>query len=162
MLRSQIQYRGSRKPRRCPVLPLQLLDTLHTLARPFLELHFRRLVHLPAIHRLPRVNESTLWGVHLYRGPVRLRLSALRVWFTPTSACDRGKVCEQVEGFRADRLSAPANLTALVEAGKFGTKTGSGFLELEPEKLVALIDYRNKAYKKMQELLDELGPSPLA
>jgi len=67
-----------------------------------------------------------------------------------------------LEGHFGERLSAPANLTALVEAGKFGTKTGSGFLELEPEKLVALIDYRNKAYKKMAELLDELGPSPLA
>ncbi|ABS03402.1 3-hydroxybutyryl-CoA dehydrogenase [Kineococcus radiotolerans] len=67
-----------------------------------------------------------------------------------------------LEGHFGERLSAPANLTALVEAGKFGTKTGSGFLELEPEKLAALIDYRNKAYQKMGELLAELGPSPLA
>ncbi|MEZ0166008.1 3-hydroxyacyl-CoA dehydrogenase family protein [Kineococcus sp. LSe6-4] len=67
-----------------------------------------------------------------------------------------------LEGHFGDRMSAPANLTALVEAGKYGTKTGSGFLELEPDKLAELIDYRNKAYRKMQELLDELGPSPLA
>ncbi|WP_432542114.1 3-hydroxyacyl-CoA dehydrogenase family protein [Kineococcus sp. SYSU DK002] len=67
-----------------------------------------------------------------------------------------------LEGHFGERLSAPANLTALVEQGKFGTKTGSGFLELEPEKLAALIDYRNRAYQKMGELLAELGPSPIA
>ena len=67
-----------------------------------------------------------------------------------------------LEGHFGDRMSAPGNLTELVAAGKYGTKTGSGFLELAPEKLAELIDYRNKAYKKMQELLDDLGPSPLA
>ena len=67
-----------------------------------------------------------------------------------------------LEGHFGERLSAPANVTELVEQGKYGTKTGSGFLELDPEKLTALIDYRNKAYRKMAELLEELGPSPLA
>ncbi|MFB9378711.1 3-hydroxyacyl-CoA dehydrogenase family protein [Kineococcus gynurae] len=66
-----------------------------------------------------------------------------------------------LEGHFGERLSAPQNLTDLVAAGKFGTKTGSGFLELEPEKLAELIDYRNRAYKKMAELLEDLGPSPL-
>jgi len=61
-----------------------------------------------------------------------------------------------------ERLSAPKVLTDLVAQGKFGTKTGSGFLELDPDKRDALIAYRNKAYSAMGELLRELGPSPLA
>jgi 3-hydroxybutyryl-CoA dehydrogenase len=61
-----------------------------------------------------------------------------------------------------ERLAAPKVLTDLVAEGKFGTKTGSGFLELEPDKREALIAYRNKAYSGMADLLRELGPSPLA
>ncbi|GAB7189494.1 3-hydroxyacyl-CoA dehydrogenase family protein [Kineococcus sp. NUM-3379] len=67
-----------------------------------------------------------------------------------------------LEGHFGERLSAPANLTELVAQGKYGTKTGEGFLKLDPEKLAALIDYRNKAYRKMAQLLEELGPSPIA
>jgi 3-hydroxybutyryl-CoA dehydrogenase len=61
-----------------------------------------------------------------------------------------------------ERLAAPKVLTDLVAQGKFGTKTGSGFLELDPEKREELIAYRNKAYSAMNDLLTELGPSPLA
>lgn len=59
------------------------------------------------------------------------------------------------------RLAAPQVLLDLVAQGKYGTKTGSGFLELDPEQRDALIDYRNRAYFRMNELLAELGPSPL-
>ena len=89
-------------------------------------------------------------------------------FFGPFAIADMAGLDVYAKGFKVledhfgERLSAPANLTELVAAGKYGTKTGSGFLELAPEKLAALIDYRNKAYKKMQELLDDLGPSPLA
>jgi 3-hydroxybutyryl-CoA dehydrogenase len=72
---------------------------------------------------------------------------------------DSFKTLEQAFG---ERLAAPKVLTDLVAQGKFGVKSGSGFLELDPEKRDALIAYRNKAYSAMNDLLRELGPSPLA
>jgi 3-hydroxybutyryl-CoA dehydrogenase len=60
-----------------------------------------------------------------------------------------------------ERLAAPKVLTDLVAQGRFGVKSGSGFLELDPEKREELIAYRNKAYSGMNDLLRELGPSPL-
>ncbi|WP_432504436.1 3-hydroxyacyl-CoA dehydrogenase family protein [Kineococcus arenarius] len=89
-------------------------------------------------------------------------------FFGPFAIADMAGLDVYAKGFKVledhfgERLSAPQNLLDLVAEGKYGTKTGSGFLELEPEKLAALIDYRNKAYRKMGELLAELGPSPLA
>jgi 3-hydroxybutyryl-CoA dehydrogenase len=67
-----------------------------------------------------------------------------------------------LENAFGERLAAPKVLTDLVAQGKYGTKTGSGFLELAPDRREALIAYRNKAYSRMAELLRELGPSPLA
>ena len=61
-----------------------------------------------------------------------------------------------------ERLAAPKVLTDLVAQGKFGVKSGSGFLELDAEKREELIAYRNKAYSAMDDLLRTLGPSPLA
>lgn len=61
-----------------------------------------------------------------------------------------------------ERLAAPKVLTDLVAQGRFGVKSGSGFLELDPKKREELIAYRNKAYRAMNDLLSELGPSPLA
>ena len=61
-----------------------------------------------------------------------------------------------------ERLAAPKVLTDLVAQGKYGVKTGSGFLTLDPGRREALIAYRNKAYSAMAELLRRLGPSPLA
>jgi 3-hydroxybutyryl-CoA dehydrogenase len=72
---------------------------------------------------------------------------------------DSFKTLERAFG---DRLAAPKVLTDLVARGRFGVKTGSGFLELEPEKRDELIAYRNKAYSAMNDLLRTLGPSPLA
>ena len=60
-----------------------------------------------------------------------------------------------------ERLAAPKVLTDLVAQGRFGVKSGSGFLELDGEKREELIAYRNKAYSAMSDLLRELGPSPL-
>ena len=67
-----------------------------------------------------------------------------------------------LEGAFGERLAAPQVLTDLVAQGRFGVKTGSGFLELEPDKRDELIAYRNRAYSAMAALLRELGPSPLA
>ncbi|WP_197383427.1 3-hydroxyacyl-CoA dehydrogenase family protein [Mycolicibacterium mengxianglii] len=61
-----------------------------------------------------------------------------------------------------DRFATPRVLSELVAAGKLGTKTGSGFLNVPTERIPELIAYRNKAYVLMQKLLDELGPAPLA
>jgi 3-hydroxybutyryl-CoA dehydrogenase len=60
-----------------------------------------------------------------------------------------------------ERFATPRVLTELVEAGKLGTKTGAGFLDVPAERIPELIAYRNKAYVLMQKLLDELGPAPL-
>jgi len=72
---------------------------------------------------------------------------------------DSFKTLERAFG---ERLAAPKVLTDLVAQGRFGVKSGSGFLELDPEKREELIAYRNKAYRAMNDLLSELGPSPLA
>jgi 3-hydroxybutyryl-CoA dehydrogenase len=66
-----------------------------------------------------------------------------------------------LEGAFGERLAAPEVLTDLVARGRFGVKTGSGFLELDPEKRAELVAYRNRAYKAMNDLLAQLGPSPL-
>jgi len=71
---------------------------------------------------------------------------------------DSFKTLEQAFG---ERLAAPKVLTDLVAQGKIGLKSGSGFLELDPDKREELIAYRNKAYSAMSGLLRELGPSPL-
>jgi 3-hydroxybutyryl-CoA dehydrogenase len=60
-----------------------------------------------------------------------------------------------------ERFATPRVLTDLVQAGKLGTKTGAGFLNVPSERIPDLIAYRNKAYVLMQKLLDELGPAPL-
>lgn len=60
-----------------------------------------------------------------------------------------------------ERFATPRVLAELVEAGKLGTKTGAGFLNVPAERIPDLIAYRNKAYVLMQKLLDELGPAPL-
>ncbi len=61
-----------------------------------------------------------------------------------------------------ERFATPPILKDLVDAGKLGTKTGAGFLDVPTERTPELIAYRNKAYVAMQKLLDELGPAPIA
>ena len=60
-----------------------------------------------------------------------------------------------------ERFATPKILTDLVEAGKLGTKTGAGFLNVPAERTPELIAYRNKAYVAMQKLIEELGPAPI-
>ncbi len=60
-----------------------------------------------------------------------------------------------------DRLATPALLTSLVAAGKHGLKNGAGFYGSYDAAMSAeIVAYRNKAYAKMAQLLEELGPSP--
>jgi 3-hydroxybutyryl-CoA dehydrogenase len=60
-----------------------------------------------------------------------------------------------------ERFATPPILQERIDAGQLGTKSGGGFREIDPERTAELVAYRNKAYAKMQQLLDELGPSPL-
>ena len=61
-----------------------------------------------------------------------------------------------------ERFATPKVLSDLVDAGKLGTKTGAGFLNVPAERTPELIAYRNKAYVAMQKLIDELGPAPIS
>lgn len=60
-----------------------------------------------------------------------------------------------------ERFATPQILQEKVDAGKLGTKTGSGFLNVPAERTAALVAYRNKAYVAMQKLIEDLGPAPL-
>lgn len=60
-----------------------------------------------------------------------------------------------------ERFATPKVLSDLVDAGKLGTKTGAGFLNVPADRTPELIAYRNKAYVAMQQLMKDLGPAPL-
>lgn len=59
------------------------------------------------------------------------------------------------------RFATPKILQDLVDAGKLGTKSGAGFLNISAEATADLVAYRNKAYVLIQKLLEELGPAPI-
>lgn len=60
-----------------------------------------------------------------------------------------------------ERFATPESLRELVEAGKFGTKSGAGYLNVPAERIPELVAYRNKAYVAIKKLMDELGPAPI-
>ncbi|MWJ35175.1 3-hydroxyacyl-CoA dehydrogenase family protein [Clavibacter michiganensis] len=60
-----------------------------------------------------------------------------------------------------ERFATPASLQEHVDAGEYGTKTGSGYLDVPAERTEALVAYRNRAYVAIKELMDELGPAPI-
>ncbi|WP_314140385.1 3-hydroxyacyl-CoA dehydrogenase family protein [uncultured Plantibacter sp.] len=60
-----------------------------------------------------------------------------------------------------ERFATPDSLKELVEAGKFGTKSGAGYLDVPADRTPELIAYRNKAYVAIKRLMDELGPAPI-
>jgi len=65
-----------------------------------------------------------------------------------------------LQGAFPERFATPQILTDLVEQGRFGTKTGGGFRAIDRDRIPELVAYRNRAYAKMKQLLEELGPSP--
>ncbi|PZE24562.1 3-hydroxyacyl-CoA dehydrogenase family protein [Curtobacterium sp. MCBD17_028] len=60
-----------------------------------------------------------------------------------------------------ERFATPESLAALVAEGKFGTKSGAGYLDVPADRTPELVAYRNRAYVALQKLLDELGPAPI-
>lgn len=60
-----------------------------------------------------------------------------------------------------ERFATPNSLKELVDAGKFGTKTGAGYLDVPADRTAELVAYRNKAYVAIKKLMDELGPAPI-
>jgi len=60
-----------------------------------------------------------------------------------------------------ERFATPKILQDLVDAGKLGTKTGAGFLDVPADRTPELIAYRNKAYVAMKKLVEDLGPAPI-
>lgn len=72
------------------------------------------------------------------------------------------KFCfESLQGRWPERFATPRALTEHVDAGRLGTKSGGGFLDVPAERVPELVAYRNTAYVRMQQLLDELGPPPI-
>ncbi|RKR03503.1 3-hydroxyacyl-CoA dehydrogenase [Kushneria sinocarnis] len=61
-----------------------------------------------------------------------------------------------------ERFATPQVLSDLIDQGKLGTKSGGGFTDVPAERIPELIAYRNRAYVKLQKLLEELGPPPLS
>ena len=60
-----------------------------------------------------------------------------------------------------ERFATPDSLKKLVDEGKFGTKTGAGYLDVPADRTAELVAYRNKAYVAIKKLMDELGPAPI-
>lgn len=57
-----------------------------------------------------------------------------------------------------ERFEAPESLRDLVEQGRTGTKSGSGFLEYTDEERERLLLERDRRYAALNELLEELPP----
>jgi 3-hydroxybutyryl-CoA dehydrogenase len=68
---------------------------------------------------------------------------------------------ESLQGRWPERFATPRALAEHVENGRLGTKSGGGFLDVPAERVPELVAYRNKAYARMAQLIDELGPAPL-
>ncbi len=60
-----------------------------------------------------------------------------------------------------ERFATPKALQELVDAGRLGTKSGAGFLDVPADRTPELVAYRDKAYVAMKKLIDELGPAPI-
>jgi 3-hydroxybutyryl-CoA dehydrogenase len=60
-----------------------------------------------------------------------------------------------------ERFATPKILSDLVDAGKLGTKSGGGFLDVPASRTQELVAYRNKAYVALAKLMKDLGPAPI-
>jgi 3-hydroxybutyryl-CoA dehydrogenase len=86
-------------------------------------------------------------------------------FFGPFAIADMAGLDVYQDGFHTlhehygERLAAPTMLTDLVGAGKYGVKQGGGFVTPAGDQ-AALVAYRNTAYARLGQLLNELGPAP--
>ena len=86
-------------------------------------------------------------------------------FFGPFAIADMAGLDVYRDGFSTlqahygDRLAVPALLTELVESGRYGVKQGGGFV-IPAGDQSALVAYRNTAYARLGQLLQELGPAP--
>jgi 3-hydroxybutyryl-CoA dehydrogenase len=86
-------------------------------------------------------------------------------FFGPFAIADMAGLDVYRDGFRTleahygERLAAPSMLTELVEAGRYGVKQGGGLVTPAGDQ-AALVAYRNTAYARLGQLLNELGPAP--
>lgn len=86
-------------------------------------------------------------------------------FFGPFAIADMAGLDVYRDGFRTlqdhygDRLAAPAMLTELVEAGRYGVKQGGGLVTPAGDQ-ASLVAYRNTAYARLGRLLQGLGPAP--
>lgn len=86
-------------------------------------------------------------------------------FFGPFAIADMAGLDVYRDGFRTleahygERLAVPALLTELVESGRYGVKQGGGFVTPAGDQ-AALVAYRNTAYARLGQLLQELGPAP--
>lgn len=69
---------------------------------------------------------------------------------------------QQLGDAYGDRFATPGALEALVADEHLGAKSGGGYYPASTERAEALVEYRTRAYARMAQLLNELGPSPLA
>jgi len=67
-------------------------------------------------------------------------------------------VLETLKEGLGERFEVPAVLRELVEQGRTGTKSGSGFLEYSDEERERLLLERDRRYVALNELLDRLPP----
>jgi 3-hydroxybutyryl-CoA dehydrogenase len=87
-------------------------------------------------------------------------------FFGPFAIADMAGLDVYRDGFRTleahygERLAAPAMLTEVVEAGRYGVKQGGGLVTPAGDQ-APLVAYRNTAYARLGQLLKELGPVPL-
>lgn len=61
-----------------------------------------------------------------------------------------------------ERFATPPSLEGHVAAGRFGTKTGAGYLSIPADRTPELVEYRNRAYAEMSKMLHRLGPAPIS
>jgi len=87
-------------------------------------------------------------------------------FFGPFAIADMAGLDVYRDGFRTleahygERLAAPAMLTEVVEAGRYGVKQGGGLVTPAGDQ-APLVAFRNTAYARLGQLLKELGPVPL-
>ncbi|UFU06585.1 3-hydroxyacyl-CoA dehydrogenase family protein [Ruania halotolerans] len=88
-------------------------------------------------------------------------------FFGPFAIADQAGLDVYANGYTTlgeaygERLGTPSLISDAVAAGRHGAKNGKGLTgDFDDETRAELIAYRNRAYKRMGDLLSDLGPAP--